>query len=141
MKNEQLKQLFRQADTELSNAQRDLYQPSHDVITYSVCVNARSALYRFMQCLYLLCNDTGQKIDDESYTLLELIDACRNCEEKLDTIDFSSMNCINRDVRQEQGDDFYFCDDTCMVQECTDYAAMVRELVLKRGRDILTTDP
>lgn len=141
MKNEQLKQLFRQAETELNIAQRELYQPSHDVVTYSVCVNARSALYRFLQCLYLLYNNVDEKIDDESYTLLELVEACRKYDKRLEKIDFSRMNCINRDVRQEHEDAFYFCDDTCMVQECTDYAVTVRELVMEKGSDILATDP
>jgi hypothetical protein len=139
MKNEKVKQLFRQADTEFDRAQRELYQPSHDVVTYAVCINARSSLYRFMQCLYLLYSGDDVTEVDDSLTLLELVERCRKFDKKLESLNFSKMNCINRDVRQEHEEDVYFCDDTCMVQECTDYAGMVRELVLEKGRDILVS--
>ncbi|TVQ09347.1 MAG: hypothetical protein EA364_14165 [Balneolaceae bacterium] len=137
MNKENLNQLFRQADTELSTAQNQLYKPSHDVVTYSVCVNARSALYRFLQCMYLLYADDKSKPVDDSVTLIELLEFSRQYDDGLKRIDFSKMNCLNRDVRQEKGDEFYFCDDTCTVRECADAAASVRKLVIEKAGEII----
>lgn len=137
MNKENLNQLFRQADTELNIARNELYKPSRDVVTYSVCISARSALYRFMQCLYQLYAEENNKPVEESLSLFELLEFSRQYDENLNTLDFSRMNCINRDVRQEKEEHVYFCDDTCMVQECTDAAVAVRELVIAKAGDTL----
>jgi hypothetical protein len=140
MNNENLKQLFWQAEGELNSARQELYHPSFDVVNYSVCINARSALYRFLQCLYIIYTDENKENREEALTLNQLLEYCLKYDKQLKDSDFSHINCIHMDVRKENEEEFYYCNDTCKVQQCTDTADYVRNLVIEKAWDSVKSD-
>ena len=114
-------------------AKGQLYQPAEDVVTYSVCVFARNALYHFLSCLYLIYSSEHGETLDESPTMDQLIEFCSKYDDRLKTLDFSSINCTCRDVVNVSDDEIFYCNDVFQVKYCTDMAENIRDMVLEKA--------
>lgn len=135
MNENKIKQLFKQADDELSNARQELYQPAEDVVTYSVCVFARSALYHYMSCLFILYALDNEETVEGNRTLGQLIEYCNQYDEELQRLNLNTIQCKEKDVLST--DKLFFCNDVFKVNHCTNMACKVRELVVSKARSSL----
>ena len=125
-----LDQLCDQAEAALEKAEQELYRPSRDVVNYSVCVSARSALYLYLKYLANLYKQQFDGLEiNESTTLEELIAYCRQYNDQLKEVDFSEINCKKCNVLSE--DKVYFCNDVNTVKHCTDLTKTVKKVVLE----------
>ncbi len=133
MSEQKIKEMFKQADTELYSARNELYKPAEDVVKYSVCVFARSALYRFMNCLYLIHSEENNDTVKDSQTLEQMIDYCSGYNSQLNEIDFSNVHCKTRTDLAENVDEVYYCNNVNHVKYCAETAERVRELVIEKA--------
>jgi hypothetical protein len=131
MNNENLKELFKEADEDLERARNELYQPSGDVVNYAVCVSARSALHRFMTCLYVIHARENSREIKSLKTVDEMASEIKKYSEKLDQLDFDGVHCSCTDVMNRE--DIFYCNDVNKVKYCTDLADSVRDLVLEKS--------
>lgn len=133
MSEQLIKEMFKQADSELYRARNELYKPAEDVVKYSVCVFARSALYRFMNCLYIIYSKENNDQIKGSQTLEQMIGYCSVYNSQLKQIDFSNVHCKTRTDLAEDVDEIYFCNNVNHVKYCADIAEEVRELVIEKA--------
>ncbi len=131
MNNENLKQLFKEADEDLERARKELYKPSGDVVNYAVCVSARSALHRFMTCLYVIHARENERDIEPLNTVDEMLAEIGKYSDKLNEIDFSELHCSCTDVINRT--DLFYCNEVKKVLYCTDLADRVRDLVLEKS--------
>lgn len=138
MEKANLNQLFQQADEELGEARKELYQPVEDVVNYSVCVFARRALYRFLKALYMLyAKENGDPIKDHQ-TLEHLLKYCGKYNDQIKSVDFSEVHCKCKELTSEDDNEIFYCNDVRKVKYCTELAEKVKELVLeKAGKNLL----
>jgi len=140
MSNNKIKELFKQADSELYSARNELYKPAEDVVNYSVCVFARSALYRFIHCLYLLYTEESGDTPEEGLTMEQMMEYINQFDSNAEEIDFSNVHCKSKPDVTETRDDLFFCNSVNHVKYCTDTADKVRELVIEKAWGSLTAD-
>ncbi|WP_372906734.1 hypothetical protein [Rhodohalobacter sp.] len=140
MSNEMIKELFKQADSELYNARNELYKPAEDVVNYSVCVFARSALYRFIQCLYMIYTDQNGDTPEQELTMEQMMDYINRYDSNAMDIDFSNVHCKSKADVTETKENLYFCNSVDHVKYCTDTADRVRDLVIEKAWGPLTAD-
>lgn len=133
MANLNFAELFQKAENDLAEAKEELYHPAEDVVTYSVCVSSRRALYNFLNCLYILyANEIGDPIK-EHQTIEELITYCSKFNKQLKDIDFSYLYCkCHEDIHENQKEANY-CNDVHKVNYCKKLAEEVRTLVIEKG--------
>ncbi len=136
MNKDRLLKLFSKAESDLSKARGELYKPEEDVVNYSACISARSALYHFLGCLYVLDLETGEEEEDNSLekgkkTIDDLALRAGRRHPGLRQIDFSPMRCSCKEVKDViNNDEIYFCNNTEVVKYCTGLAEQLRELVI-----------
>ncbi len=128
MKTEAIKTQFKQAEEDLKRAKGELYQPMEDVVSYCVCVSARSALYRYLFTLYLYLSEGEPEVPRDDLTLEELIKLCSKKSDSVGKLNFDNINCKHLDVRKS--DEIYYCNDVEIVNHCTELAEQVREHLL-----------
>lgn len=131
MDNQNITELFRQADEELKKAKEELYKPAEDVVNYSVCVSSRKALYSFLNCLYVISARENNDPVKETNTIKELVEHCRKYNDQLNTIDFSDVYCRQREI-EEGEEEFYHCNDVYKVKFCTHLAEKIKEFVTEK---------
>jgi hypothetical protein len=131
MNNENLKQLFKEADEDLELARKELYKPSGDVVNYAVCVSARSALHRFMTCLYVIHARENEQEVETLNTVDEMAAEISKYSQSLEDLDFSGLHCSCTDVMNRE--EVFYCNDVKKVLYCTDLADRVRDLVLEKS--------
>lgn len=130
MKTEAIKTQLELAEKDLKRAKGELYQPIEDVVNYCVCVSARSALYRYLNTLFLYLTKNEQIENQEDLTLEELIQLCSNKLESIKKLNFDNINCKHLDVRNTE--EIYYCNDVDIVSHCTGLAEKVRELLFEQ---------
>lgn len=136
MSEERINKLYLKGESLLSRAHNELYKPKGDVVKYSACISARSALYYFLSCLYLYHDGKDEKgeIEDGSKTIEELIDYVGDYHEGISDIDFSQMRCKYKDIEDVvSNDEIYFCNNTEIINTCTELADQTRELVINNA--------
>ena len=137
MANQTFTDLFQMADKDLEQANEELYRPAEDVVTYSVCVYSRRALHNFLKCLYMLYADENGDTVKEQPTIDEMITYCGRYNDHLKSIDFSSLDCkCQEDIHKNQKEPYY-CNDVDKVDYCRTLAEDVRELLVKKGGDLI----
>lgn len=140
MKKEIIKRMYQKADTDLARARDELYRPEEDVVFYSSCVSARSALYHYLGCLSML---SQKKVDTDSIEngtkpMDQLIDEAGKKYPEITKLDFSVVKCKNKDIKNLINDDeTHFCNNTDMVNSCTNLAFELKEIVQKRAAKVV----
>jgi len=111
MKTEAYK-LFDQAVHKLNEANKELFRPEEDVVTYSVCKNSQIAVINFLSG-YLLNNGK----DPSSYPTIEsLYEQCKLINNKFEEIDLSDFGCQSHRL------DSTYCNEVSKVQKCFEAA-------------------
>lgn len=134
MNDERLTKLYAKADKLLSKATNELYKPQEDVVNYSACISSRSALYHFLGCLYLYNADeeVDKSLEEGKKSIDELLDFAREYSPEIGEINFDLMRCSCEDVENIlNNEEIYFCNNTEIVQGCTNLAKKVKNLVVK----------
>lgn len=140
MKSDNIKQLFVQAEEDLEKSRMELYKPAEDVVRYSVCIFARRALYRYINCLYLFYKDENGEPAGESQSLEELFAYCSKYDERIKAMDLESIYCKGKGMISDDEPEVFFCNDVFKLKYCSDLAENVRELVIERtGKDTFNT--
>lgn len=133
MANQNFTELFQKAENDLNEAREELYQPAEDVVTYSVCVTSRRALYNFLSCLTILYAEENDEPVKEHQTIEAMIEYCSQYNNQLKEIDFSGLYCkCQKDIHENQKE-AYFCNDVQKVNYCRKLAEKVRKLVIEKG--------
>lgn len=122
-------QLLKQAEEDLQRANKELYRPSDDVVTYAACQFSRIALYRFLNVLAIYQSRNRNIILEPNLTLEQLITFCGQHNKEIDSIDFSSLHCKCNPVIDD-GDDIIHCTSVQKVDYCAKLASKVKEIVL-----------
>lgn len=124
-----VKDLFIKAEDELQQAHKEMYHPEEDVVAYSACVFSRRALYRYLNCLYLVYAEESNDPVREEQTLEDLYEYCKQKDPSILDIDISSVNCRCKDVTDEDDNEIYYCDIN-KVSHCMDLASQMREYLM-----------
>jgi hypothetical protein len=133
MANQNFTELFQKAENDLKEAREELYQPAEDVVTYSVCVTSRRALYNFLSCLTILYAEENDEPAKEHQTIETMIEYCSRYNDQLKDIDFSGLYCKCQEDIHENQKEAYYCNDVQKVNYCRKLAEKVRKLVIKKG--------
>lgn len=138
MDDERLTKLYAKADKLLSKATEELYKPQEDVVNYSACISSRSALYHFLGCMYLHFTDeeVDKSLEEGKMSIDELLNFARQYSNELGEINFDIMRCSCENVEDIlNNEEIYFCNNTEIVQGCTNLAKKVKKLVINNAFD------
>lgn len=130
MDRQMIKTLIEQADSDLERARNENYKPAEDVVSYCSCVSARGALYRYLKAYHLHGGALIENREQDSITMDQLLEESKRTFPELGDLDFSGINCKDRDVLATE--DLFFCNDVEVVDHCAKLAEQVRELLLHK---------
>lgn len=111
MKTEAYK-LFGVAQEKLNAANKELFRPEEDVVTYSVCKNSQIAVVNYLKG-FLLINGRDPK---DYNTIDSLLNQCKLIYDKFEEIDLSDFGC-----RYHRMDSTY-CNEVSRVRKCFEAA-------------------
>jgi hypothetical protein len=126
---EKFKKSFQRADSELNNAKNELYKPADDVVNYSVCVSARSAIHHFMYCIYLMVADENMEPLEETPSISFMMKYCAESRKDLLELDFNPVYCRHRNVLEDE-EVLFYCEDVDKVGNCTKLAESIRKVLI-----------
>lgn len=106
------KKLFEKAIENLSEANKELYKPNEDIVSYSVCKHAQYAIENYLRG-YLL--QKGVNTVDFN-TIEELFEQCKIIDKKFEKIDLSELDCKSHLI------DSRYCSQVSKVSNCFDVA-------------------
>ncbi len=89
MVTKEIRELLKQAITDLSIAEYEINRPTRDSVTLSACLCARQSMKSMMR-LFLLTHSINH---NESTSLKELINQCIQVDKQFASIDISNINC------------------------------------------------
>ena len=119
------KKLFEEAVDKLNKANKELYRPEEDIVSYSVCKNSQRAIENYLKG-YLLKSG----IDPTSFkTIKSLYDQCVKVNKNFEKIDLSDFECKSFNT-----DDVY-CNEVSKVSSCFDIADSL-DTLLRREKII-----
>ena len=103
---------FKEATKKLQIAKDELFKPSEDIVTYSVCKNAQFAIENYLKG-YLAKNDVTLERNE---TIATLYDKCLIIDENFKIIEMSTMGCKKHVI------DSRYCSEINSVSACFDTA-------------------
>ncbi|HKJ44275.1 MAG TPA: hypothetical protein VJ991_00485 [Balneolales bacterium] len=136
MKREVINRIYRKADADLARARKELYRPEEDVVLYTSCVSARSAMYRYLVCLSMLSRKKGDidSIEKGKKPMNQLIKEAGKKYPEVAKMDFSAVHCKRKDIKNVlDNEETHFCNNTEMVNRCTNLANQLKEIVTERA--------
>jgi HEPN domain-containing protein len=100
--------LFLTAIEQLNAANKELYKPEEDVITYSVCKNSQHAIENYLKGFL-----TKNGIDTTNLkTIAQLYEACKKVNSNFEKVDLSDFQCISHEI------DSIYCGEYGKVNTC-----------------------
>ncbi len=126
---EKFKETFQRADSELEKAKNELYKPADDVVNYSVCVFARSAIHHYLYCMYMVAADENKEPPEEEPTISSMMKYCAESIKDLQKLDFNSVYCRYRSVPDDE-EILFYCEDVVKVGKCTKLAQSIRKVLI-----------
>lgn len=103
------RELFKEGYARLSDANRELYRPEEDIVSYLVCKNAQFAVENYLKG-YLLKN--GVPID-ELNTIGTLYQACKKVNPRFEKVNLEDFTC--HDIRVGNA---RYCNEVSKVSHC-----------------------
>ncbi|ALJ05890.1 hypothetical protein APS56_12450 [Pseudalgibacter alginicilyticus] len=111
MENDAYKYLV-DAAQKLNQADKELFKPEEDIVTYLVCKNSQFAIENYLRG-YL----TKKGIETFKYkTIDSLYEQCKKINKGFEKVNLSDFNCKNQDT------DTKFCNDISKVSKCYEIA-------------------
>lgn len=136
MDKEIINSMYRKADAELARARNELNRSEEDVVLYSSCVSARSAMYHYLGCLTMLARENIDidSIDNGTKPMDQLIKEAGKKYPEVAKMDFGAVQCTRKDIKDLLNyDEIVFCNDTDIVNNCTNLADQLKEIVMKQA--------
>ena len=106
------KQLFKDASKKLNEANKELYRPKEDVVSYVVCKNSQYAIENYLKG-FLLKNGINP---NEYETIDSLHKQCVIINKDFEKVNLSDFNCKSHDL------DSRYCNEVSKVSNCFDIA-------------------
>jgi hypothetical protein len=106
------KAFFTEATKKLNEAKEELFKPSEDFVSYSVCKNSQFAIENFLKGFLVLNN---VKLSGNE-TIATLYEKCENIDKGFKKIDVSAIGCKNNAI------DSRYCSEINSVSACFDVA-------------------
>jgi len=103
---------FREATKNLQIAKEELFKPSEDIVSFSVCKNSQFAIENYLKGF--LCKK-GVKLD-QNETISALYNKSVAIDSKIKEIDFKAIGC------KEHAIDSRYCSEINSVSACLDTA-------------------
>lgn len=104
--------LLLKAVKKLNEANKELYRPEEDIVTYLICKNSQIAIENYLKG-YLLKND----VDPSNYkTIDSLYKQCKLINKGFEKVNLSEFKC-----KSDQTDS-RFCNDVSKVSKCFNVA-------------------
>ncbi len=112
MMKDKANKLFSDASKKLNEANKELFKPKEDLVTYMVCKNAQFAVENYLKG-FLLQNG----VNPAKYKTVEsLYEQCIKLNKKFEEVDLSDFNCKSHDL------DSRYCNEVSKVSNCFDIA-------------------
>ena len=100
------------AAQKLNQADKELFKPKEDIVTYLVCKNSQFAIENYLRG-YL----TKKGVETFEYkTIDSLYEQCKKVNKNFEKVNLSDFNCKGHDM------DAKFCNDISKVSKCYDIA-------------------
>jgi HEPN domain-containing protein len=106
---------FKEASKKLKQAKEELFKPSEDIVSYSVCKNSQFAIENYLKG-FLTKNDV--KID-KNETIATLYNKCVAVDKNFKSIEMSAIGCKNHSI------DSRYCSEINSVSACFDTADII----------------
>ena len=119
-------QFFVKAAQKLNQANKELFKPEKDIVTYLVCKNSQFAVENYLKG-YLLKNGIDP-IENESID--SLYEKCKKINKGFEKVDLSDFNCKSSNNLESK-----YCDNVSKVNKCFDSADNL-DTFLKREKII-----
>lgn len=103
------RELFKEGYARLSDANRELYKPEEDVVSYLVCKNAQFAVESYLKG-YLI--KKGQEIDQYE-TIDALYKACCELNPRFTEVNLGDFSCLNNKLGNPKS-----CNEVSKVSHC-----------------------
>lgn len=103
------REFFKEGYARLSEANRELYKPEEDVVSYLVCKNAQHAVESYLKG-YLLKN--GVDVADYN-TIDSLYQACRKINPRFEEVNLGDFSCLNVKIGNAR-----YCNEVSKVSHC-----------------------
>ncbi|MDO5970045.1 HEPN domain-containing protein [Flavivirga aquimarina] len=111
MENEAIKH-FLNASQKLDQANKELFKPEEDIVSYLVCKNSQYAIENYLKG-YLIKNN----VDPSNYkTIDSLYKQCIIINKKFEKIDLSDFNCSTKNTES------VYCNKISKVSSCFEIA-------------------
>ncbi|MFI1745086.1 HEPN domain-containing protein [Thalassobellus sediminis] len=104
--------LFVNAAQKLNQANKELYKPEEDIVTYLVCKNSQYAIENYLKG-YLLKNEVATSEDE---TIESLYKKCKKINKKFEKVSLTGFDCKALDL------DSRYCNEISKVNNCFDIA-------------------
>jgi hypothetical protein len=109
----------------MKQAEHELNRPDEDVVTLSVCLDARNSMHSLIR-IYLLCNGIS---NNEDMSLDALLDLCRKTDSSFSAIDMSHVVCRQLNTAACEGN---YCLSHEQVRNCMNTANKLKSIVLHK---------
>ena len=103
---------FNEATKNLQIAKKELFKPSEDIVTYSICKNAQFAIENFLKG-FLIKNEVEIAPKE---TISTLYNKCITIDKNFKSIDISAIGCKDHVI------DSRYCSEINSVSACFDTA-------------------
>ena len=111
MENDASKHLLNAAQ-KLNQANKELYKPQEDIVSFLVCKNSQFAIENYLKG-YLLKNEVDPS---EFKTISSLLEQCKLINKEFNKLNLTEFDCKSVDT------DLRFCNDVSKVSKCYDIA-------------------
>ena len=133
MEKQKIKELFLKAENDLGSSKQELNRPALDVVPYAVCVFGRTAIHRYMECLYLHYTDKNGDMTQEKPTIADMFEYCKLHNSELAKLNLFPVHCMNRDVLETE--EIFYCNELNQVKSCSDIAGEIRGIFIEDVMD------
>lgn len=116
---------FNEATKKLKSAKEELFKPSEDLVSYSICKNSQFAVENYLKG-FLSKNNVDFSIED---TIDTLYTKCVEVDKSFKKIDITTINCRNHAI------DSRYCAEIDKVSACFDTADSI-DTYLKKNKII-----
>ncbi|MDV7187306.1 HEPN domain-containing protein [Lutibacter sp. TH_r2] len=103
---------FKKANEKLVEAKEELFKPSEDLVSYSVCKNAQISIENYLKG-FLIKNNVNVTIED---TIESLYNKCIEVDKDFKKIDMKAVSCRGHKM------DSRYCTDVETISACFDTA-------------------
>ncbi|GGK45528.1 MULTISPECIES: HEPN domain-containing protein [Flavobacteriaceae] len=103
---------FKEATKNLQLAKNELFKPSEDIVTYSICKNAQFAIENYLKGF--LINNEVEIVKNE--TIATLYNKCIAIDKNFKNIDINTIGCKDHAI------DSRYCSEINSVSACFDTA-------------------